>query len=654
MADYEITVVDEQVVVRPFGSELLTPLISAAAAHAAAASGFADAAAASAASGGVATQAEVDAGVNAVKRVTPATLRAAKKAEADVLWIEYVSGPGNLMVWRPTSSKQLLTLPLSRYRCRGRMPFDVTTGSLAIKLTQYDGTSAGLPDYLPLRAPNGVDSLGVGSIRQHEVIDLVQNPDPVGTNPGVASLWRLEQNRDTALTTATKAFEQLLLQRHSLTYPLSVEKFEDRIWVVHNRFGVRRDDASRVRSADFVQTVMYDYARAQSQSGSVAAHVIGNNGDRAFIDGRWHEFSQFLANETAGGNWDREQPSVAESEPQIGLLTGTTAGDFKQLGVLKGYLKNTAADFSLFIDGGATNYAALTQGGIKNALTRIHFRTRSDACRGPNPASPTQAGEFIINHYFDQYGEGILTETRLGRLLTFDQGGTGGSGAFSGSGFATVVAGVPTAGATGTVVVGGTTGTQGVVASAPDLGATGTYAGGDRTGNLYIYNITGGSGDFAPGEDLLVGGIKRGRATAALGPALGELNWYGAFSNNTGGNFIKAAGQPQRTVGLQTGQMLGANLLIPAGQPPSATVAYGHTNDPSIQRVLHLPNGPRTPPEDFSLCSSTKMIGDDRVGGNTKVIVNASSSPEGMVVPIAVGGIYLSYYRLYYNEGVAP
>lgn len=553
---------------------------------------------------------------------TGVTLQRSEDPYRPTVWLEYVSGTANAMIVRPLSSRQVLLSPFSQYRFKMQFPFDVTTGSVAAELQQYDSTPTGVNQ--AIKATDGTSALAVGSIRQYEIIEFQRNPDPVGSNPGLANEFRLLPPRETAQKVVTEELQTLTLQSPSPSYIGSVHRVAERVYVVKHK-SVQYDAAYSARAIDqdVVQTVMYNMGRAQSQSASVAVNVMSSNSDRAFIDGKWYEYSQFLSNEGTGGVFDREQPSVAEAEPRVGPLADAVA-TYVQIGVGKGYLINVAADFTITVDGGATDYSTMAVGSIVNFQTSAVFTVRSDAMRGP-AATPTQIGEYITEHTFTTAGQKFKTTTRFGRLLAFDAG--------------------TTAITRGTTVTGGTSGATGIVRSIPDRLATGTWAGGNRAGNMFLSDVTG---TWQDNEAIQVAGVTRATVNGTLGIAIGEQNSYGILCNFTSVKYLKVKGYPAQEVGLYTGQMTGSKEIVPTGSPPADTVQGYHPNNPNVIRELYIPsNAPRTPPGDYSLCTTTKMFGDDRVGGNRKVIVNSCSGTTG----IDPGGEFVSEYYVRYRYG---
>jgi hypothetical protein len=490
---------------------------------------------------------------------------------------------------------------------------DKEEGGPSLTLYDFDGTTV-LLSASTIRLKNGVVATDA---------DLWKAGDTLVLQRQASGLFYLVETPTTAITTLTQELQTLVLQTPSTSYPVSIQRVADRVWVVkHNSVQYQAAYADLQMDQNYVTSVMYNMARAQSQSGSVAANVFSVNSDWAFIQGDEYRYSQFLSNELAGGVFDREQPSVGESEPRLGIV-GQAANTYVQIGVGKGYLINVAADFTLMLDGGATDAADLAVGEIVNCESAI-FRVRSDAMYG-NDVTPSQAGELIYEHEFSSGPTRYYSQLKVGRELQFS------------TGVSQIVE--------GDIITGATSGTVATVVSVPDRRATGSW-GSNRAGYIYVV-VTSGT-DFTPGELLREGATTKATCVASLGPDIGELNYYGVLCNFTTVKYLKVEGYPAVEVGLEAGQI----TLIPGGAAPPIDVSVQGYHPamgtaPYTIRKLHIPNGPRTPPGDYSLCTTTKLFGDDRVGGNRKVIVNASSGTVG----IQIGGVYESEYYVSYELG---
>lgn len=136
----------------------------------------------------IASQAEVDAGVNDAKAVTPAKMRAAKTDRQLDVWIEYVSGPDHDQVWRPITPAIILSGDPAKYEFHGIMHVNTLSG-LSIAITQYDGT----PFFgSVVRAPDGLSGVGVNGIKKGERFVMRRNHVPLATGEiGTAGVLRL-------------------------------------------------------------------------------------------------------------------------------------------------------------------------------------------------------------------------------------------------------------------------------------------------------------------------------------------------------------------------------------------------------------------------------------------------------------------------------
>ena len=179
MADFSLSIANQNVVVTPFGSELVTPLVAAASASATAADVSADAAAVSAAA-------------------------AATSADTTYVELEYVPAlsweTANKYFLRPVRNVTL-TGSLAQYRFRWIAPFDNIAGSYNVHIVNYgvtpaaDGTitagqsvtggggvttaNGGLVNVL---AADGVNQIVVGEVAQYEDIYrycYVRGPDSI-------------------------------------------------------------------------------------------------------------------------------------------------------------------------------------------------------------------------------------------------------------------------------------------------------------------------------------------------------------------------------------------------------------------------------------------------------------------------------------------
>lgn len=490
---------------------------------------------------------------------------------------------------------------------------DKEEGGPSLTLYDFDGTTV-LLGASTIRLKNGAVATAA---------DLWKAGDTLTLQRQASGLIYLIEAPSTAVTQLSEELQTLVLQTPSTSYPVSIQRVADRVWVVkHNSVQYQAAYSDLQMDQNYVTSVMYNMARAQSQSGSVAANVFSVNSDWAFIQGDEYRYSQFLSNEIGGGVFDREQPSVGESEPRLGIV-GQAADTYVQIGVGKGYLINVAADFTLMLDGGATDAADLAIGEIVNCESAI-FRVRSDAMYGDD-VTPSQAGELIYEHEFSSGPTRYYSQLKVGRELQFS------------TGVSQIVE--------GDIITGATSGTVATVVSVPDRRATGSW-GSNRAGYIYVV-VTSGT-DFTPGELLREGATTKATCVTSLGPDIGELNYYGVLCNFTTVKYLKVEGYPAVEVGLEAGQI----TLIPGGAAPPVDVSVQGYHPamgtaPYVIRKLHIPDGPRTPPGDYSLCTTTKMFGDDRVGGNRKVIVNASSGTVG----IQIGGVYESEYYVSYELG---
>lgn len=525
-----------------------------------------------------------------------------------------VSGStGNALLGRLSSSVINLPGDFTGVNFSITVDADKATGGPSLTLYDFDGTTV-LLGASTIRLKNGVVATDA---------DLWKAGDTLTLQRQASGLFYLIEAPTTAITTLTQELQTLVLQTPSTSYPVSIQRVADRVWVVkHNSVQYQAAYSDLQMDQNYVTSVMYNMGRAQSQSGSVAANVFSVNSDWAFIQGEEYRYSQFLSNELAGGVFDREQPSVGESEPRLGIV-GQAANTYVQIGVGKGYLINVAADFTLMLDGGATDAADLAVGEIVNCESAI-FRVRSDAMYG-NDVTPSQAGELIYEHEFSSGPTRYYSQLKVGRELQFS------------TGVSQIVE--------GDIITGATSGTVATVVSVPDRRATGSW-GSNRAGYIYVV-VTSGT-DFTPGELLREGATTKATCVTSLGPDIGELNYYGVLCNFTTVKYLKVEGYPAVEVGLEAGQI----TLIPGGAAPPVDVSVQGYHPamgtaPYVIRKLHIPDGPRTPPGDYSLCTTTKMFGDDRVGGNRKVIVNASSGTAG----IQIGGVYESEYYVSYELG---
>jgi hypothetical protein len=193
MADISLIISDQNVVVTPFGSELVSPLVAAAATSASTATTKAAEAAASATA-------------------------AATSADTTYVELEYVQAASwetaNKYFLRPVRNVSL-TGTLAQYRFRWVAPFDNVGGSYNVHIVKYgvtpasDGTitagqsvtgnsgvTTGDGGLINIFSANGTSQIVVGEVTQYGVLSAVRNPDPVGANPGIASRWHLIEPAD--------------------------------------------------------------------------------------------------------------------------------------------------------------------------------------------------------------------------------------------------------------------------------------------------------------------------------------------------------------------------------------------------------------------------------------------------------------------------
>lgn len=188
MADFSLSIVDQNVQVVPFGSELVTPLVAQAKAAADAADVSADAGAASAAA-------------------------AATSADTTYVELEYVQAASwetpNKYFVRPIRNVSL-TGTLSQYRFGLQSPFTNVLGELAWHIVKYgvtpaaDGTitagqsvtgggavTTGDAGTVAIYSEGGTTAPVAGAVQQYARMLVQRNPDPIGSNPGTVNAFRI-------------------------------------------------------------------------------------------------------------------------------------------------------------------------------------------------------------------------------------------------------------------------------------------------------------------------------------------------------------------------------------------------------------------------------------------------------------------------------
>jgi len=166
----------------------------------------------------------------------------------------------------------------------------------------------------------------------------------------------------------------------------------------------------------------------------------------------------------------------------------------------------------------------------------------------------------------------------------------------------------------GDIIEGVTSGATAYVCLVPEYGMTGDWGDGDMAGTILVDVI---SGTFeAGGEDIEVASVL---VAHAEGPPSGEVSEQNGYSNMLIGRAItraKAQGYAAIVVGREDARDLTLATGADGVNKDSASLYFddgsGNPDGGIIYEVL-MPEGPATPPGDFSNCTTSVMTCQDRV-----------------------------------------
>lgn len=583
-----------------------------------------------------ASQAEVNAGTNAVKAVTPDTLEDWTSTRWQEIDMVYIAGSGtnssNYKI-RVAQPWQKLSPTMAGQAINWDAPFPCL-GPHNVELYQYDGVTKAL-DLSMVQAPDGGTPI-VDAFAKLDRLRAVRNPAPedMGDLPGSPYQLRQTVVPNVAMKVLSES-AQTALQKPSLDKPVFIQKLAERV-VMMKTANVAFDNAALRMPTDITRKIFYDIARAGSQSAVKATHFWCINSHAAEAGGIDYPYGWFLSNEGNGAEWDRDGHSVNESVLRLGLLA-SAASTYVEVGPAHGGLRGGQQSLILFdnvsFNGGVSAFAVgQTVVGAVTGATGVIYRLMITEAAGMSWGNGNQTGYLCMKARKGafQAGEALkvagvtkatatmtgyrtanLNTLAIGQplncaesllLQTFDAMYSYTdvecwAGVISyqhrenvdGTEFEII----PKLGrrlkvtdgsikpAEGDILTGAESGQTGILVVAPDSQSEGDWGDGDWAGSLFLEAV---GGDFDIGEDLLVGGVPVAVVAAQVGPAIGWVNSYGPLAKLKVASFAKIPGFNAVPMGRADGKL-----------HPNASDNYGGNSFASWWPVAGLPANKTSP-----------------------------------------------------------
>jgi len=326
MADISLTISDQNVVVTPFGSELVTPLVAAASASATAADVSADAAAVSAAA-------------------------AATSADTTYVELEYVPAlswqTANKYFLRPVRNVSL-TGTLAQYRFRWIAPFENVAGSYNIHIVNYgvtpaaDGTitagqsvtggsgvTTGNGGLVNILGADGVSQIPPGEVTQYSVLAMQRNPDPVVAHAGAANVYHLIEATDTVTPALAETIITTAYKTPKPDRPVHSIQAGDNLSIMSVRLHTDNYvDATYANQSDHIKVGFMNVAPFMS----VATDFMALNSIWAHVRNQKIEVSNFVYDALDSGTTVETGLVWSAFEPVVIVGNMADAGDTANLG----------------------------------------------------------------------------------------------------------------------------------------------------------------------------------------------------------------------------------------------------------------------------------------------------------------------------------
>lgn len=581
---------------------------------------------------------------------------------------------------RPVRSDITLTGDFTQYRFHWLAPAANITGSYNVELLQYTGaTFSGL---LNLKAADGASQIGDGEVSQYGLLSAQRNPSTGSGFPGAVNQFRLLAAPD--VTRARLSVMSFAADHDAPTVqkPIYGIRQTDKTWLLKTRLvsGTTRNDSNHVIK-------LYNMGVADSQGILQNAYNWAWNSQWLLHKGRRFDYANLSSTEIGGGSFAGVQHSTAElalrvgpmSETDLNAVDGASHPVHDFYGYGHGLIEYVSSTFT--VDGagsydaspvstefrgscvvsavllnvyrpyiGATADKASRWLGQAEFVYRIGHCLAFDACTAAITAGQTVTGAtsgatgvvldnpvngqtgttggsnltgflmlgpvtgtFVDNENLQvggatkavvngviKSGMTVTTTHWIGRSLYFDAGS------------AAIVE--------GDTVTGGTSGATGIVVRNPTSGQTGSTGGSNLTGCLFLKTITG---TWQDNEAIRVGGVTKATVNGTLGVAISMQNGYGPMLPTTVVDRAKVPDYAAETIGLQGGEQ---HPVSTGGTWPTADrIALWHSDDPDVLIEMLVPNGPITPPGNFTEATTSKVSVQDRSEGVRKVYFNARS-----------------------------
>lgn len=326
MADFSLSIANQNVVVTPFGSELVTPLVAAASASATAADVSADAAAVSAAA-------------------------AATSADTTYVELEYVPAlsweTANKYFLRPVRNVTL-TGSLAQYRFRWVAPFTSIVGSYNVHIVNYgvtpaaDGTitagqsvtggggvTTGDGGLVNVRATDGVSQIGAGEVAQYSSLLMQRNPDPVVAHAGAANVYHLIGSTDTVTGALAETIITAAYKTPKPDRPVHSIQMGDNLSIMSVRLHTGNYvDTTYANQSDHIKVGFMNVAPFMS----VATDFMALNSIWAHVRNQKIEVSNFVYNALDSGTTVETGLVWSAFEPVVILGNMADAADTANLG----------------------------------------------------------------------------------------------------------------------------------------------------------------------------------------------------------------------------------------------------------------------------------------------------------------------------------
>jgi hypothetical protein len=582
---------------------------------------------------------------------------------------------------RPVRSDITLTGGFTQYRFHWAAPLANISGSYNVEILQYSG--AAFSGLVNLKAADGASQIGDGEVSQYGILSAQRNPSSGSDFPGAVNQFRLIAPPD--VTRARLSVMAFAADNDAPTVedPLYGIRQTDKTWLIKARLvsGTTRNDS--------IHTIkLYNLGVADSQGVLQNAYNWSWNSQWLLHKGRRFDYANLSSTEIGGGAFAGVQHSTPElafrvgpmSETNLNALDGGSHPVHDFCGYGHGLIEYVSSTFT--VDGagsydaspvstefrgscavsavllnvyrpyiGATADKASRWLGQSEIVYRIGHCLAFDAGSAAITAGQTVTGatsgatgvvkDNPVNGQTGTTGGGNLT----GFLMLGSITGTFQDNENLQVGGATkaVVNGALKSGMTvttthwigrslyfdagsaaiveGDTVTGGTSGATGIVVRNPTSGQTGSTGGGNLTGCLFLKTITG---TWQDNEAIRVGGVTKATVNGTLGGAISLQNAYGPMMPTTVVDRAKVPGYAEVTVGLQ-GDEQHPTALSNNTWPTADRVALWHSDDPDVLIEILVPNGPISPPGNFTECTTSKVFVQDRAEGVRKVYFNARS-----------------------------